>query len=419
MKKSLVGIPAVALLGFLSACGGNPADGQDGASGEATLSFASWQWQEPGRGEAIYEAVEAYNDDNPESRIEKVEINRADYEKTISTQIGSGEGPDLLVSPLPFFYTMTDSEVLVPLNDVLSSDQEEALRPNNEELVIDGDQLALVWGIAPYALFWNQQVLDEAGVSPPETPEELVEAASQIHERTGKIGFTTRHQLNEEAAWWDDFASWAYGFGEGWVSNGELTIDSEENIAALETFEELYRSGAFGVGDNASTFRSKFAAGDVGFVLDNATVVSTSIADSEAVSASDVGSSPLPFPTGSSAAQTNVIAVNANSHQQDLAKDFLRWLFEPENQERLAEAQFPAATGTLAAAPEELIEANPWVEAFYTQLDDSQGTVLPGHEIQTPQIRNVILTRVQEVLSAGTHPREALEAAQEDAERIQ
>lgn len=418
MRKSLLSSSLVALVVLLSACSGG-ADSQRSADHGATLRFANWQWQEPGRGESIYAAVEAYNEENPEAQIEKVEITRADYEKTISTQIGSGEGPDILVSPLPFFYTMADSDVLLPLDDVLTDEQEKTLRPNNEELEIDGDQLAFVWGIAPYALFWNQQLLDEAEVSPPETPEELLEAANQIHERTGKIGFATRHQLNEEAAWWDDYSSWPYGFGEGWTKGGELAIDSEENIAALEAFEELYNSGSFAVGDNASTFRSKFAAGDVGFVLDNATVVSTSIADSDIVTSSDVGSAPLPFPTGSSAAQTNVIAVNANSDQHELAKDFIQWLYEPANQEQLAVAQFPAATGTETPVPDPLIEENPWVESFYTQLEDSQGTVLPGHELQTPQIRNVILTRIQEVLSAGTDPREALEAAQEDAERIQ
>lgn len=417
MRKTKAAIASAVLLAALSSCstGGGSVDSGDGI----TLRFANWQWQEPGRGEAIYAAVEAYNQENPDVQIEKVEITRADYEKTISTQIGSGEGPDLLISPLPFFYTMADSEVLVPLDDVLTPEQESSLRANNEELVIEGDQLAFVWGVAPYALFWNQQLLDEAGVEAPETPEELVDAVVEVHEKTGKIGFATRHQLNEEAAWWDDFASWTYGFGEGWTSDGELAIDSEENIAALETFEELYRSGAFAVGDNASTFRSKFAAGDVAFILDNATVVSTSIEDSTVVSSSDVGAAPLPFPTGSSGAQINAIGINANSEHQEEAKDFLQWLFEPENQEHLAEAQFPAAPGTEIDAPRHLMEENPWVNAFYTQLEDSNGTVIPGYEIQTPQIRNVILTRIQEVLSAGTDPREALESAQEDAERIQ
>lgn len=398
---------------LIAACGGDDTSAEGG-----TLTFANWQWQEPGRGEAIYAAVEAYNDENPDVQIEKIEITRADYESTISTQIGAGEGPDIFVSPLPFFYTLADSAALEPLDDVPTPEIEDTLRPNNEELNIDGEQLAFVWGIAPYALFWNENIVEEAGVEPPQDIDDLIQAAQAIHEETGNIGFATRHQMNEEAAWWDDFSSWAYGFGPGWSQDGELTINSEENVAAVTAFKEIYDSGAFAVGDDASTFRSKFSAGDVGFVLDNATVVTTSLANSDDLTTEDIGSSPLPFPTGSSAAQTNVVAVNANSDQADLAKDFIQWLLKEENQQNLAEAQFPAATGTTVLPPDELIEENQWVEAFYAQLEDSQGIVVPGFELQTPEIRNIILTRVQEVLSADKDPQEALDEAQEEAEQL-
>ena len=416
LRRCTVVMAAMAAMIVPAACGGDESgsEGQPADEG-GTLTFANWQWQEPGRGEAIFKAVAAYNEENPQARIEKVEITRADYEKTISTQIGSGGGPDILISPAAFFFTMADSEVLEPLDGVLSRQQVASLRPNNKEFRVGGEQLAYIWGMAPYALFWNKQVLDEAGVKPPKTFQELIAAAEQVNERTGKIGFVTRHQLNEEASWWEDFSSWPYGFGGGWSTGGDLTINSPENVAALTAFEKIYDSGAFGVGDDASTFRSKFAAGDVGFVLDNASVVSTAIADSDSVTAADIGSSALPFPGSSSAAQMNVIGINANSTNKRLAKDFVRWLFERQTQIDMADAQFPASAGTNVSPPRDKLEANPWVGAFLDQLEEAQPTVVPGFEIETPALRNIILTRIQEVLTSETTPQEALDSAQEDA----
>ncbi|ANY09583.1 extracellular solute-binding protein [Pseudonocardia sp. HH130630-07] len=421
MRRNRVAlVAAVVATALLAGCGSAPAGGA-GAPPEAggTLTFANWQWNEPGRGEQILAAVQAYNQANPAARVEPVAITRADYEKTISTQIGSGGGPDLLASPAPFFHTMADADVLVGLDGVLGPEQEAALRPNNAELRIDGTRLGLVWGVAPYALFWNRRILDEAGVTtPPRTVDELLTAAVQVHERTGRIGFATRHQLNEEEAWWDDFASWVYGFGGGWATDGRLTIDSPQNVAAVEAFARIYASGAFAVGDDASTFRSKFGAGEVAFVLDNATVVSSALANSADLTPADVGSTVLPFPSGSSGAQSNVIAINANSPNQALAKDFLRWMYTEGPQRALADAQFPAGNGTTVPPPADKVAANRWVDSFYTQLEDSQGLVVPGFEIETPQIRNIVLTRVQQVLTSDTSAAEALAEAQRDAEAL-
>lgn len=401
----------------LTACSGGGGAAQDEGSVEdgGTLTFANWQWQEPGRGEVIWDAVSEYSKENPAAKIVKQEVTRKDFEKTMSTQIGAGGGPDIMIIPSPFFYTLADSKSLVPLDGILSAEQKKTLRSNNDDFNIDGEQLGLLWGVAPYALFWNKNVIEKAGVTPPTTFDELVQAAKAVKEKTGKTGFVVRHQMNEETAWWEDFASWSYGFGGGWSTDGKLTINSPENVAAVTAFKEIYGSGAFGVGDDASTYRSKFAAGDVGFVLDNITVVATTIADNKVVPSEDVGSSVLPFPGGSSGVGGTIVGINANSKNKALAKDFIRWMFEKQTQLKLADALFPAGIGTTAQAPQEKIDANPWVEPFYKQLEDSHSTLIKGFEIKTPQIGHVILTQVQNVLTSDVSPQDALDAAQKEA----
>lgn len=418
--KNVATIAALALT--LTACsgGGGGASQDDGPPAEegGTLTFANWQWLEPGRGEDILAAVKEYEGVNANATIEPQEITRADYEKTISTQIGSGAGPDILIIPDPFFPELAASGALEPLEGVLDADSESALRESNENYMFEDEQLGLIWEAVPYALFYNNTIMSEAGVEPPTTPEDLTTAAQTIQEATGKTGFVVRHQLNEEAPWWTDYSNWAFGFGGAWSDGEQLTINSEENVAAADAYLNAYNSGGFGVGDDASTYRSKFAAGEVGMVIDNSSALLTMVSGDGAVQSSDVSASTLPFPGGGSAYAGFSIGINANSDNKELSKDFIRWMMTSEAQSTFVEALFPSGIATDVAAPESLIEANPWIEAFYEQLDNSSSVVIPGFETQTPQIRTIVLTEVERMLTSGVSAQEAMDAAQQQAEAL-
>src|SRR5690606_24719803 len=130
----------------------------------------------------------------------------------------------------------------------------------------------------------------------PTTPEELVTAAQQIQQRTGVTGFGVRHLMNEQAAWWTDFAAWPYGFDGGWSDGENLTIDSDENIAAVQAYKAVYDSGAFPIGDDASTMRSSFAQGQLAMMIDNSAAVTAMIEGNDAVGHDEIGVSSLPFP---------------------------------------------------------------------------------------------------------------------------
>ncbi|WP_309070860.1 sugar ABC transporter substrate-binding protein [Arthrobacter sp.] len=423
MKNKSVMKNAASLAVFalaLTACSGGGGGAQDdGPAAEegGTLTFANWQWLEPGRGEDILAAVKQYETVNPAATIETQEITRADYEKTVSTQIGSGGGPDIMIIPDPFFPELAASGALEPLDGILDPESEEALRPSNETYQFEGEQLGLVWEAVPYALFYNDTIMSEAGVEPPGTAEELASAAKTIQDETGKTGFVVRHQLNEEAPWWTDYSNWVYGFGGAWSDGENLTINSEENVAAADAYLNAYNSGGFGVGDDASTYRSKFAAGEVGMVIDNSSALLTMVSG-DGVESSEVSASTLPFPGGGSAYAGFAIGINANSDNKELAKDFIKWMMTADAQSTFVEALFPSGIATDVEAPAELVEANPWIEAFYEQLDNSSSVVIPGFETQTPQVRTIVLTQVERMLTTGISAQEAMDAAQQQAENL-
>lgn len=419
-KTGSVAALAVAAM-VLSACSGGGAAPKDTGSATegGTLTFASWQWQEPARGVQIWDAVSAYTKANPAAKMEKQEVTRADFEKTMSTQIGAGAGPDILIIPDPFMPTLAASGALEPLDGVLPADETKALRESNDNYKFKGKQLSLVWEAVPYALFWNKALTEAAGVTEaPKTVDDLVQAAKAVQDKTGKTGFVVRHQLNEEGPWWTDFSNWPFGYGGGWSDDGKLTINSADNIKAADALKQIYSSGAFGVGDDASTYRSKFAAGEIGYVIDNSSALLTMVANNTAVPSTGVDAAVLPFPGGSSAYAGFSIGINAHSKNKALAKDFIKWMYSEKTQLSLADALFPSGIGTEATAPKAKVDANPWIKAFYEQLKDSQSVVVKGFEAKTPQISHIVLTQIQRMLTTDISAKDALDAAQKEAEAL-
>ena len=382
-----------------------------------TLTFANWQWLEPGRGDLMWEAIRAFEEVSGGITLEQQAIPRAQYESTIQTQIGGGGGPDILIIPPAFLFQGGSAGVLESLDDVLADDAKGRLQPNNERGVYEGQQLGFTWEAVNWAFFWNKSILAEAGVEAPTDVESLISTATAITEATGNPAFAVRHQLNELQPWWNDFSSWPLAFGGGWSADGELTIDLPENGEAVRTLQRLYDSGAMPIGDDASTFRSRFAQGEIAMMIDNASVVYSMVTDNDVVTSEDIGSSALPFPTDDSSQVVNFIGINANSENADAAKEFIAWLFSEEGQVQAAKGVFPSTAGTDTAPPAEIVEANPWIETYREQAKLSTGSPLvDGFELETPEIMNVVMTQIASVLIQNVDPQEALELAQQEAE---
>jgi multiple sugar transport system substrate-binding protein len=172
------------------------------------------------------------------------------------------------------------------------------------------------------------------------------------------------------------------------------------------------------VGDDASTYRSKFAAGDVGFIIDNSNIPFSTITNNKGVSSSDIGASVLPFPGGSSVYVGNSVGINTHSKNKTIAKDFIRWTYSAKAQLSLADALFPATVGTDVAASQSKIDANPWVKAFYKQGENAQGAIIKGFETKTQQISTIVLTQVSKVLNTSTSAKVAMDQAQKEAEAL-
>lgn len=405
-KTSGIAVLTVALALALSACAAQ--SGGSSADEPVELTFANWQWLEPGRGELLWEAMLEFEESHSNVTLKRQDLTRANYDSTIQTQIGAGEGPDILIVPPSMFPTMTDANLLVPIADLPDY-------PGAAGETVDGERVAYTWSTATFGFFWNEAILAEAGVQPPTTMDELLAAAEQITAATGKPGFAVRSSLSEEGPWWSDFANWVYGYGGAWSDGTNLTINDPMNIEAVAMLKRLYDAGVMPIGDDASTFRSRFANGEIGMMFDNSAVLYTILEGP--LESADVGVSTLPFPTSNSSRVTNFVGVNANSSHPDEASEFVRWLASDDGQEVLAAALFPGLTATGASAPADVEAEYPWIVHYQEQATTATGSpVVAGFELETPQIQSIVMSAIENVLINDVDPADALSDAQAAAE---
>jgi multiple sugar transport system substrate-binding protein len=379
------------------------------AQDKVSLVVSNSQWLDALRGEALWNAVKVYEKHAPNVELKALGIPSKDYGDRLMTEFGAGQGPDVAIIQEGVFFALADAGLLV---DVSAATAGVALNDTQKNGIIDGITLGVPWQRAAYALIYNGKLTEAADAKVPATVEDLIESAQAVQDKTGAIGFTSRHQINDFSGFYMDFQSWAYGYGVNWVNDQhKLTINTPEAVTAVTAFKKMYDAKIIPVGDDMPTQRTRFKEGQVGFSIDNSGGT-LNIASGGTIKSADMHAALLPFPNPG-AHQQIYVAVNANSEHPNEAIAFLKWLMSPEGQTELRKASGPDMLATDAPLTKEFVEANPWAPVFADVAKKSRSVLIPGYEVETTQIMRPVMEAVEEVLISGTDPADALAKAQD------
>ena len=256
MKKSLRLGTAVALAATasltLASCGFGGGSGDDEAGGKTTLDLLvpSYSDNTQGLWEDVIEGFEAENTDIDV----KLEVASWDnLESLIATKIQGGEAPDIYNGG-PFAGFAAD-ELLYPAEDVVSpetfSDFQDSFIANAE---VDGTAYALPLIASARALFVNNALLEQAGVTaPPTNWDELLDAATKVSALGGGIAGYGMPLGSEEAQ--AEAAVWLWGGGGTFGDATEITVDDPANLPGAEQIKKMIDAGATQA-DPGSTDRS-------------------------------------------------------------------------------------------------------------------------------------------------------------------
>ena len=179
--------------------------------------------------------------------VEIDEIARDGYDAALRTSIvGGGSDWDVVYTSADWLPAFIAAEGLAPIDGYIQSMPADFLdladlEPGISNLTFDGQ----IYGFPSEGdtawLFYRTDLLEAAGIEPPQTMDEMLAAAQALNTPPNRYGMVIGSKTDE--AWWDFMHYfWAFG-GQLYDSETmEVTVNDEAGVAALTFYSDLLQA---------------------------------------------------------------------------------------------------------------------------------------------------------------------------------
>lgn len=172
VKSMLVAGGAVAFLGHGQST-------QAVAQDSIRLRQMYHQYGEEGTQEAVQRYAEQYTTENPNIEIEVI-WQLGDYPSTLSAALLTNDGPDVFEQNAPTLDQVREGQI-APLDDLYPADIKADFNPKNLAAgTIEGKVYWIKMIDDTGALYYKKSLLEQAGITPPATIDELIAAAQAL-----------------------------------------------------------------------------------------------------------------------------------------------------------------------------------------------------------------------------------------------
>jgi raffinose/stachyose/melibiose transport system substrate-binding protein len=233
----IVALSALALLFSLTA---GPLLGDARAQDQVELRV--WDmFTNPAESENADEIFAAFTEQNPNITITREAFSTDQIREVVNTAVSSGTGPDLILYDAGPGYAgvLAEADLLLPLDDYASQYgwNERIAAPAAEATTYDGTFLGIPLTTDLIGMFYNQTLLDQEGMTVPETLDELVSFCGEATEKgyipisfADSDGWPAFHQFSMTAN------QMVGPEGIQSLLNNEGSWDTPEIVAAIEAF---------------------------------------------------------------------------------------------------------------------------------------------------------------------------------------
>lgn len=186
-KKCLVSIATAAAMAVsLTACGsGGGSETTAAAGGEEPAGTTAAESVEAAEGQTVLKwsiwdkdltayyqpLVEEFEKQNPDLKIEMVDLGSSDYQTVLGTQLtGSGSDFDIVtIKDVPGYTTLVNKGVLEPLDEYIAADSVDldAYKGLTDQITVDGKLYELPFRSDFWVVYYNKDVFDAAQVAYP------------------------------------------------------------------------------------------------------------------------------------------------------------------------------------------------------------------------------------------------------------
>ncbi|MFI2363993.1 ABC transporter substrate-binding protein [Promicromonospora sp. NPDC019610] len=248
---------AAVMVGALSACG-SASDGGSGGGPEEVTFWGSWSGAQA---KQLQAQADAFNEAQDEYEVKYV--GQELVEEKLLTALASGSVPDVVLWDRYNTPLYVPKNALAPLDEYIAADGVDTAQFYDQamgELVVEGETYGLPLLVDNRSLFYNTELLADAGVEPPTDWDSLKKAAEAVTERDGGKLSVAGFALDDPGL----FNIWLrQAGGQMFSDDGTSTaFNSPEGLEVLEFWQSLLDAGVYepGFGEGVDSFAEGFTA---------------------------------------------------------------------------------------------------------------------------------------------------------------
>ncbi|WP_228978994.1 sugar ABC transporter substrate-binding protein [Streptomyces sp. DH12] len=409
-KRATTPLALVAAASLLAGCG----SGGDGSGGKDVTVWMYPVIADPKANSAYWAQVEKdFEAATPGTTVTIEEQPWENRDEKLATAFGSGKGPDVVLLNPDQVPQYVANGALRPVDPAVASVKEEFL-PNALTALSQGGKL---YAVPIYhtvtSTLYNKRLLDRAGITkPPATWDEIKAAAPKL--RQAGVA-TLDYSASNEATLNLNFYPllWQAG-GKVFSKDGrKAAFNGPEGVAALTFLTDLYEEGA--VPKSALTNTNIFADHPLG-KQQVAMGFTNTLADAELAArtwgaGNVVVGKPLSNVKQVGFGVPGGLGVNARSDNAAGAEKFLAFMAQPQQIQSLGKASGFLSPRTDVTVPSDAPHAKEFQEALPFAYPGEPSPV-------ARQLMSLIAPEIQAALTGRKSPKEALDAAAEQADDL-
>lgn len=394
----------------ISACGTDSNSGASNGGGNYEMMMGQYS---NGTNPFWNKVISNFREQNQDTEVDFQAVGWDVLPQKLNTRITTGQPPNILGYNSYASYAADD--LLLPAEEYTPTEVKNKFYENFYEVgSFEGTNYAIPLLASIRSLYYNKAIFETAGIErPPETWDELVQTAQTIKEEAGVPGFGVPMTEFEGQAY---FSYFIWGNGGDWTRDGEWTLNSPENVEAIQFMSDLVNEQKVTNSDpttiNRDQLQRVFGAGEVGMMI-TANFLPT-ILDDEAPDL-NWGVSSIPRAEGvepfSMGVQDFMMVFN-NTENLDAVRDFIAFVYDDSRYEEwMKQEGFIPATKpvgeSMAGQSEEMAQ---YVESM------PRAKFYPLQKPAYAQLRPEVVKACQRVLRGDSTAKKALDTLQQTAE---
>ncbi|MSS13751.1 sugar ABC transporter substrate-binding protein [Porcincola intestinalis] len=364
------------------------------ASGDVTIWY---YWETEGHQKALNHIIEEFNGSQDSITVEAKYVPFADFKKQLSIGASADDLPDLVILDNPDHAAYAAMGIFADITDKF--DVSNYYEGPVNSCTLDEKLYGVPFGSNDLVLFYNEDMLKEAGCEVPTTWDELLEVAKATT-TDSVFGFAHCALQNEEGTF--NFLPWVWSTGAT-----SYEINSEGGIKALNFEKELVDSGAMtkeAINWTQGDTMHQFIAGNLAMMINGTWQIPTMREE-----VPDLNWNVAPIPQDKEQASGlggENYAVIAGGNE-DAAVKFLEFATTPETCLYMMNAMgYISADSTIA---KDQFEGD---EVYQVFVDEMQYAHARGPLPEWPSISDAISLAFNKVITGESAPKDAAAEAQ-------